>query len=177
MAGRRMAALAGEDRNDIVDCTYAAYATYFQGLLSDDAGANEIYAETRALHRSGHSAAMMSAVRAPQSNPQRSRAPKRPRREGDHGPAAAAGGLARKQRRIGEELCHGLADRARVARAQLVLMRHQEVDLSLGEDHGHRPEPLLLSPPMQRNAFHIRHVTLSLTLLRVTVMRYLVAGP
>jgi hypothetical protein len=51
-------------------------------------------------------------------------------REGDHGPAAAAGGLARKQRRIGEELCHGLADRARVARAQLVLMRHQEVDLS-----------------------------------------------
>jgi hypothetical protein len=34
-------------RNDIVDCTYAAYATYFQGLLSDDAGANEIYADTK----------------------------------------------------------------------------------------------------------------------------------
>jgi hypothetical protein len=36
-------------RNDIVDCTYAAYATYFQGLLSDDAGANEIYADTKFL--------------------------------------------------------------------------------------------------------------------------------
>jgi hypothetical protein len=36
-------------RNDIVDATYAAYATYFQGLLSDDAGANEIYADTKFL--------------------------------------------------------------------------------------------------------------------------------
>lgn len=36
-------------RNDIVDCTYAAYATYFQGLLSNDAGANEIYADTKFL--------------------------------------------------------------------------------------------------------------------------------
>jgi len=36
-------------RNDIVDCTYAAYATYFQGLLSDDAGANEIYADAKFL--------------------------------------------------------------------------------------------------------------------------------
>jgi hypothetical protein len=30
-------------RNDIVDATFVAYATYFQGLLSDDAKANEIY--------------------------------------------------------------------------------------------------------------------------------------
>jgi hypothetical protein len=36
-------------RNDIVDCTYAAYATYFQGLLSDDAGANEIYDDAKLL--------------------------------------------------------------------------------------------------------------------------------
>jgi hypothetical protein len=36
-------------RNDIVDATYAAYATYFQGLLSDDASANEIYADTKFL--------------------------------------------------------------------------------------------------------------------------------
>src|SRR5690348_16348450 len=36
-------------RNDIIDCTYAAYATYFQGLLSDDAGANEIYPDAKFL--------------------------------------------------------------------------------------------------------------------------------
>jgi hypothetical protein len=36
-------------RNDIVDGTYAAYATYFQGLLSLDAGANEIYADAKFL--------------------------------------------------------------------------------------------------------------------------------
>jgi hypothetical protein len=36
-------------RNDIVDANYAAYATYFQGLLSDDAGANDIYADTKLL--------------------------------------------------------------------------------------------------------------------------------
>jgi hypothetical protein len=36
-------------RNDIIDCTYAAYGTYFQGLLSDDAAANEIYADTKVL--------------------------------------------------------------------------------------------------------------------------------
>jgi hypothetical protein len=36
-------------RNDIVDATYAAYATYFQGLLSFDAGANEIYADAKFL--------------------------------------------------------------------------------------------------------------------------------
>ena len=36
-------------RNDIVDCTYAAYATYFQGLLSDDAVANEIYGDAKLL--------------------------------------------------------------------------------------------------------------------------------
>jgi hypothetical protein len=36
-------------RNDIVDCTYAACATYFQGLLSDDGGANEIYADAKFL--------------------------------------------------------------------------------------------------------------------------------
>jgi hypothetical protein len=36
-------------RNDIVDATYAAYATYFQGLLSFDTGANEIYADAKFL--------------------------------------------------------------------------------------------------------------------------------
>jgi hypothetical protein len=36
-------------RNDIVDGTYAAYATYFQGFLSLDAGANEIYADAKFL--------------------------------------------------------------------------------------------------------------------------------
>jgi hypothetical protein len=36
-------------RNDIVDCTYAAYATYFQGLLSDDASANGIYTDAKLL--------------------------------------------------------------------------------------------------------------------------------
>jgi hypothetical protein len=36
-------------RNDIVDATYAAYATYFQGLLSSDAGANEIYTDAKFL--------------------------------------------------------------------------------------------------------------------------------
>jgi hypothetical protein len=36
-------------RNDIVDATYAAYATYFQGLLSNDAGANDIYTDAKLL--------------------------------------------------------------------------------------------------------------------------------
>jgi hypothetical protein len=36
-------------RNDIVDGTYAAYATYFQGFLSPDAGANEIFADAKFL--------------------------------------------------------------------------------------------------------------------------------
>jgi hypothetical protein len=36
-------------RNDIVDGTYAAYATYFQDFLSFDAGANEIYADAKFL--------------------------------------------------------------------------------------------------------------------------------
>lgn len=36
-------------RNDIVDCTYAAYATYFQGMLSDDKGANDIYDDAKLL--------------------------------------------------------------------------------------------------------------------------------
>jgi hypothetical protein len=36
-------------RNDMVDATFAAYATYFQGLLTDDAKANEIFAETKRL--------------------------------------------------------------------------------------------------------------------------------
>jgi len=34
-------------RNDIVDAAYAAYATYFQGLLSDDRKANEIYGDAK----------------------------------------------------------------------------------------------------------------------------------
>ena len=38
-------------RNDIVDATFAAYASYFQGLLSDDAKANEIFAETKQVIR------------------------------------------------------------------------------------------------------------------------------
>jgi hypothetical protein len=29
--------------NDVVDATFAAYATYFQGLLSKDTKANELY--------------------------------------------------------------------------------------------------------------------------------------
>jgi hypothetical protein len=36
-------------RNDIVDATYAAYATYFQGFHSDDVGANAIYADAKFL--------------------------------------------------------------------------------------------------------------------------------
>jgi hypothetical protein len=34
-------------RNDIVDAAYAAYATYFQGLLSHDVKANEIYGDAK----------------------------------------------------------------------------------------------------------------------------------
>jgi hypothetical protein len=34
-------------RNDMVDATYAAYATYFQGLLSHDVKANEIYGDAK----------------------------------------------------------------------------------------------------------------------------------
>jgi hypothetical protein len=36
-------------RNDIVDATFAAYATYFQGLLSNDAKANEIHEDARTV--------------------------------------------------------------------------------------------------------------------------------
>ncbi|WP_213772880.1 hypothetical protein [Bradyrhizobium sp. dw_78] len=36
-------------RNDIVDATYAAYATYFQGLLSFDGKAGEIYRDAKFL--------------------------------------------------------------------------------------------------------------------------------
>ena len=36
-------------RNDIVDATFVAYATYFQGLLSKDAKANEIYGDAKAF--------------------------------------------------------------------------------------------------------------------------------
>jgi hypothetical protein len=35
--------------NDIVDATFAAYATYFQGLLSNDAKANEIHEDARSV--------------------------------------------------------------------------------------------------------------------------------
>jgi hypothetical protein len=38
-------------RNDIVDCAYAAYATYFQGFLTKDVKAGELYAETKSLVR------------------------------------------------------------------------------------------------------------------------------
>lgn len=38
-------------RNDVVDATFAAYATYFQGLLSDDVKAQEIFAETKQVMR------------------------------------------------------------------------------------------------------------------------------
>jgi hypothetical protein len=34
-------------RNDIVDATYVAYSTYFQGLLSNDVKANETYADAK----------------------------------------------------------------------------------------------------------------------------------
>jgi hypothetical protein len=37
------AAKADKIANDVVDATFAAYATYFQGLLSNDAKANELY--------------------------------------------------------------------------------------------------------------------------------------
>jgi hypothetical protein len=40
---------AGRIRNDIVDATLAAYATYFQGLLSDDAKAKEVYDDAKAF--------------------------------------------------------------------------------------------------------------------------------
>ena len=38
-------------RNDMVDATLAAYATYFQGFLSDDTKAKEIYDEAKAVLR------------------------------------------------------------------------------------------------------------------------------
>jgi hypothetical protein len=38
-----------------------------------------------------------------------------------------------------------------------------EIDLLLGHDDRHRPLPQLLPLPMQRHAFHVRHVTLSHT--------------
>jgi hypothetical protein len=36
-------------RNDIVDATFAAYATYFQDFLSNDAKAKEIYGDARSF--------------------------------------------------------------------------------------------------------------------------------
>ena len=36
-------------RNDIVDCAYAAHATYFQGFLTKDVKAGDLYAETKSL--------------------------------------------------------------------------------------------------------------------------------
>ena len=36
-------------RNDLVDVTYAAHATYFDGLLSDDGKVNEIYIQAKHL--------------------------------------------------------------------------------------------------------------------------------
>jgi hypothetical protein len=36
-------------RNDMVDCTYAACATHFQGFLSFDAKANELYNDAKFL--------------------------------------------------------------------------------------------------------------------------------
>ena len=41
--GGAQAVKADKIANDIVDATFAAYATYFQGLLSKDAKANELY--------------------------------------------------------------------------------------------------------------------------------------
>jgi hypothetical protein len=38
-------------RNDVVDAAYAAYATHFQGLLSHDAKAKEIYDDAKAFVR------------------------------------------------------------------------------------------------------------------------------
>ena len=41
-------------RNDIVDANFATFATYFDGLLSKDQKANDIYTEARfVLHRLG----------------------------------------------------------------------------------------------------------------------------
>jgi hypothetical protein len=36
-------------RNDIVDMTFAAYATYFDGVLSNDASVNRVHSEARAM--------------------------------------------------------------------------------------------------------------------------------
>jgi hypothetical protein len=36
-------------RNDIIDATLAAYATYFQGLLSNDVKAQEVYGDAKAF--------------------------------------------------------------------------------------------------------------------------------
>jgi len=36
-------------RNDIVDATFAAYATYFQGFFSNDAKAKEIYGDAKSF--------------------------------------------------------------------------------------------------------------------------------
>jgi hypothetical protein len=36
-------------RNDIVDITFAAYGTHFQGVLSDDVTTNEVYASAREI--------------------------------------------------------------------------------------------------------------------------------
>jgi hypothetical protein len=39
----------GRVRNDIVDVTFAAYGTFFHGILSEDSTTNEVYASTRDL--------------------------------------------------------------------------------------------------------------------------------
>jgi hypothetical protein len=36
-------------RNDLIDMSFAAYATFFDGLLSDDAKLNRIHAQARVL--------------------------------------------------------------------------------------------------------------------------------
>ncbi len=36
-------------RNDLVDMTYAAHATYFDGLLTGDSKVNEIYIQAKHL--------------------------------------------------------------------------------------------------------------------------------
>jgi hypothetical protein len=59
-------------RNDIVDATYAAYATYFQGLLSNDAKANDLYDDAKSFLKfflsvpppPDHIAARLAAKRA-----------------------------------------------------------------------------------------------------------------
>jgi hypothetical protein len=51
VAGGANDALPERMRNDIIDVTYAAYATCFDGLLSKDKMAKEIYENARSLLR------------------------------------------------------------------------------------------------------------------------------